>query len=159
MAATPRLQKELNSLRQMNYTVALEQPNLWTLSISGPQTSPFEGGTFQIAIGLNNFPFSGPSITFRTMIYHPDISTTGLVSPPAIQTSPDQWTPTTSLVQVINSTLNLMLTPNVTGQNPNNPEALNNFNSGQWDTIARSWTLQYASNAAPAWYYSNFKLY
>jgi len=119
-----------------NYIVLKEQSALWSLCVAGPETSPFEGGTFQIAIGLDNFPYSGPTITFRTKIYHPDINAVGVVAPSAIQTS-KQWNPSTNLLQVINTILAIMITPCMTIDPNYNREASNSYSQNQWDAIAR----------------------
>lgn len=62
-----------------NYIVTKEKDNLWVIFVAGPETSPFEGGQFQVEFKLDNFPFKGPVVTYRTKIHHPNISEKGEV--------------------------------------------------------------------------------
>ena len=68
---------------------------LWFLSsqeITGPEDSPYEGGTFELDLSLpTTYPFEPPRLRFITPIYHPNIDNTGricldtLKMPPSVQ--------------------------------------------------------------------------
>ncbi len=45
--------------------------------MAGPEQTPFEGGQFEIEFKLDNFPFKGPVVSFKTKIYHPNVMVNG----------------------------------------------------------------------------------
>lgn len=79
MAATRRLQKELQDLRKANLRcfrdIRVDESNL--LSWQGlivPDSAPYNKGAFRIEITFPaEYPFKPPKILFRTKIYHPNI--------------------------------------------------------------------------------------
>lgn len=109
--------------------------------LSGPESSPFEGGQFQIELKLDNFPFKGPIVTYRTKIYHPNINEKGEVCEDMIETGP-KWAPTKKLVSVMEKLRSLMLVPNL--ETPMNNEAAVDHKNGTWAQKAKQLTQQYA---------------
>lgn len=59
------------------YVVEAPSDTVWNIIIAGPETTPFEGGQFQIEFKLDNFPFKGPVVSFKTPIYHPNVTNNG----------------------------------------------------------------------------------
>uniref|UniRef100_A0A672KDH7 Ubiquitin-conjugating enzyme E2Nb n=1 Tax=Sinocyclocheilus grahami TaxID=75366 RepID=A0A672KDH7_SINGR len=48
--------------------------------ISGPQDSPFEGGTFKLELFLpEEYPMAAPKVRFMTKIYHPNVDKLGRI--------------------------------------------------------------------------------
>lgn len=44
-------------------------------SFKGPSGTPYEGGTYEVAINIpNEYPFKPPVMKFTTKIWHPNIS-------------------------------------------------------------------------------------
>lgn len=44
-------------------------------SFNGPPGTPYEGGTFDIAIDIpNEYPFRPPTMKFATKVWHPNVS-------------------------------------------------------------------------------------
>lgn len=83
-----------------NYIVVQEKDNLWNITIAGPESSPFEGGQFTIEFKLDNFPFKGPIVTYKTKIHHPNINEKGEVCEDMIETG-SKWAPTKKLTAIM----------------------------------------------------------
>lgn len=48
--------------------------------ITGPQDSPFEGGTFKLELFLpEEYPMAAPKVRFMTKIYHPNVDKLGRI--------------------------------------------------------------------------------
>eukprot|EP00775_Hariotina_reticulata_P000167 gene167-355_t len=47
---------------------------VWRALLKGPPETPFEGGTFELAINVpEQYPLVPPSVRFRTKIFHPNV--------------------------------------------------------------------------------------
>jgi ubiquitin-conjugating enzyme E2 D/E len=61
-------------------TTALEDPFTWFAVIKGPDSSPFEGGTFKLKVNIpEEYPAVPPKVEFLTPVYHPNISSNGSI--------------------------------------------------------------------------------
>jgi ubiquitin-protein ligase len=49
---------------------------------------------------LDNFPFKGPIVSFKTQIYHPNVDEKGDICADMLETG-DKWAPTKKLVKVM----------------------------------------------------------
>lgn len=115
MAATRRLQKELQDLRKANLRcfrdIRVDESNL--LSWQGlivPENAPYSKGAFRIEITFPaEYPFKPPKILFRTKIYHPNIDEKGQVCLPIV--SVENWKPATKTDQVIQALVALVNEP------------------------------------------------
>lgn len=48
--------------------------------IPGPSGSPYEGGLFEVSIGIpTEYPFSPPRLQFMTKVYHCNIAPSGAI--------------------------------------------------------------------------------
>lgn len=115
MAATRRLQKELQDIRKANMKcfrdIRVDETNI--LSWQGlivPDCAPYSKGAFRIEINFPaEYPFKPPKILFRTKIYHPNIDEKGQVCLPII--SVENWKPATKTDQVIQALVALVNEP------------------------------------------------
>ncbi|KAF8340442.1 ubiquitin-conjugating enzyme/RWD-like protein [Cantharellus anzutake] len=120
----------------------------WNGSIPGPAGSPYEGGVFEFTLTLpHDYPFTAPKITFKTRIYHMNISQNGHICLDILKTA---WSPALSLFKVILSLSSLLTDPN-----PADPLVAPiaqeyKRNRALHDQTARNWTLLYAKKAPPA---------
>ncbi|KAJ1704039.1 hypothetical protein LUZ63_003818 [Rhynchospora breviuscula] len=79
-------------------------------SITGPVSSPYEGGTFTIDIRLpNGYPFEPPKMQFVTKVWHPNISSqNGAI---CLDILKDQWSPALTLKTALLSLQALLSSP------------------------------------------------
>ena len=104
MAATRRLQKELQDIRKAGLKsfrdVAVDEQNI--LSWQGllvPDQPPYSKGAFRVDIQFPaEYPFKPPKISFKTRIYHPNVDEKGQVCLPIV--AAENWKPATKTDQV-----------------------------------------------------------
>jgi ubiquitin-conjugating enzyme E2 S len=59
--------------------------------ITGPQETPYEGGTFRVKLIVSSdFPYGAPKGIFMTKIYHPNVSEKGEI---CVNTLKRDWNP------------------------------------------------------------------
>ena len=115
----------------------------WSAMIFGPPDSPFTGGVFDLSIRFpSDYPFKPPIITFKTKIYHPNITAAGGI---CLDILKGQWSPALTTAKVLLSILSLL-----TDANPNDPlmpEIANQYKNDRaaYDETAKEWTRLYAS--------------
>ncbi|TFK24559.1 hypothetical protein FA15DRAFT_619125 [Coprinopsis marcescibilis] len=115
---------------------------LWRGSIPGPEGSVYEGGTFHLEVVLpQDYPFSAPKVTFKTRIYHMNISDNGNI---CIDILKNNWSPALSLFKVLLSLSSLLTDPNP--KDPLVPSIATQYTRSrkQHDAMAREWTSLYA---------------
>jgi ubiquitin-protein ligase len=116
----------------------------WEASIEGPESSPYEGGTFFLEIFFPKaYPFKPPKVSFRTKIFHCNIaSKTGSICLDLLKT---QWSPVLTVNKLLLSIVTLL-----TDANPNDPlvpevARLYTRDRSTHDDTAREWTKKYAT--------------
>jgi len=115
MAATRRLQRELQDIRKANppsfRDIVVDDSNIlhWT-GLLVPDCAPYSKGAFRIEIIFPvEYPFKPPKVTFKTKIYHPNVDEKGQVCLPIV--TAENWKPATKTDQVINALLSLINEP------------------------------------------------
>jgi len=115
MAATRRLQKELQDIRKAGLKsfrdiIVDEQNILQWQGLLVPDAPPYSKGAFRIDIQFPaEYPFKPPKICFKTKIYHPNVDEKGQVCLPII--SAENWKPATKTDQVIQALVSLINEP------------------------------------------------
>merc|ERR1711862_653607 len=84
MALSRRIIKETQRLmtETAGITASLHEDNLryFDVIITGPSTSPYEGGIFKLELFLpEEYPMCPPKVRFLTKIYHPNIDKLGRI--------------------------------------------------------------------------------
>jgi len=148
MSATKRIQNELKDLKRdppQNCSAGPEGDDAykWTGCIMGPSDSPFAGGLFNLKIQFPvDYPFKCPNVTFTTKIYHPNISSAGVICLDILKT---QWSPALTISKVLLSICSLLTDPNPA--DPLMPEIAHQYvnDRATYDLTAREWTNTYAT--------------
>nr|XP_061813026.1 ubiquitin-conjugating enzyme E2 N-like [Nerophis lumbriciformis] len=110
--------------------------------ISGPQDSPFEGGTFKLELFLpEEYPMAAPKVRFMTKIYHPNVDKLGRI---CLDILKDKWSPALQIRTVLLSIQALLSAPN-----PDDPlanDVAEKWKTNEADAIetAKQWTRLYA---------------
>ncbi|TRY62725.1 hypothetical protein TCAL_16598 [Tigriopus californicus] len=115
MAATRRLQKELQDIRKAGpksfRDIQVDEQNIlqWQ-GLLVPDSPPYAKGAFRIDIQFPaEYPFKPPRIAFKTRIYHPNVDEKGQVCLPIV--SAENWKPATKTDQVIQALVSLINQP------------------------------------------------
>jgi len=121
----------------------------WEASVTGPSSSPYEGGKFVLDIRLpNNYPLEPPHIVFRTPILHPNVSfPDGEI---CLDVLKSQWSPALSLQKVLLSISSLLTDPNFS--DPLNASATSLFyrNSAAYYAQCRAMVQKHAKSGSSA---------
>jgi ubiquitin-conjugating enzyme E2 N len=138
-----RVQKDLAQLNRkpiQGMEVNANPDNLRSLKvkISGPVSSPYQGGIFYLELFLDeNYPMKPPKARFLTKIYHPNIDKLGRI---CLDILKDKWSPMLSIGTLLTSIQGLLSTPN-----PDDPlanDVANHWKKDEKDAkrTAKQWT-------------------
>lgn len=145
---TARLKKELKDMQRnapAGCTATNSGPfiNQWDATIQGPEGSLYEGGVFKLLIIFPaEYPFKPPQVTFKTRIFHPNISPNGSVCLNILK--PDMWEPRLTVANLLTSIRVLLSQPN--GESPSNTDAgmAMMMDKQRFEQMARDWTRRFA---------------
>ncbi|CAF1491637.1 unnamed protein product [Didymodactylos carnosus] len=119
-------------------------PFYWEAIIFGPKETNYEDGQFLVAIHIPPaYPLKSPQFTFKTKIYHPNISLEGEICP--LNNLRSTWYPLLTIEKILLN-IYLILTTDINSDDPFNVEASNYFKNDRhkFDEIAREWTRKHA---------------
>jgi len=144
-----RLQKELQNIvtappEGCSASVVDGDMMHWAATILGPPDSVYEGGVFHLDIHFPaDYPFSPPKITFRTKIFHPNVSAnTGNICLDILKK--DKWSPALTIGSTLLSIVSLLTDPNAA--DPLNGDAGRMYiqSYDRFAQTAREWTARFA---------------
>ncbi|KAF8065630.1 PEX4 [Scenedesmus sp. PABB004] len=123
---------------------------VWRALLKGPSETPFEGGTFELAISVpEQYPLVPPAVRFRTKIFHPNVHfKTGEICLDILKTA---WSPAWTLHSVCQAVMALMSDP--APDSPLNCDAGNLLRGGDtrgYNSLAKMYTLECAAAPGPA---------
>lgn len=124
--------------------VYLNDDFTWTAFITGVpiKGTPYEGGKFELELTLpNDYPFHPPRVKFITPIMHCNITHDGTVSLDILH---DNWSPSLTIKQVIQSVCVLLNYPNPHGCVSPDIGKLYNENKAEHDKQIKEHTQRYA---------------
>jgi ubiquitin-protein ligase len=82
----------------------------WNVYIRGPEETPYAGGVYSCVLDVgNDYPLKPPTLTFKTKIFHPNISEGGGV---CIDILKGQWSPVLDIRKIMISICSLLSDPN-----------------------------------------------
>ena len=83
---------------------------LWTATIDGPADTPYAGLVFKLSMEFaNNYPYSPPTVLFKTPIYHPNVDFSGRI---CLDILKDKWSAIYNIGTVLLSLQSLLGEPN-----------------------------------------------
>ena len=114
----------------------------WQATIMGPPDSPYAGGIFFLTIHFpTDYPFKPPKVAFSTRIYHPNITSNGIISLNILRS---EWYPGLSISNVLLSICSFMCDPDP--DNPLVPDVARIYKKdrSRYNETAKEWTRKYA---------------
>jgi ubiquitin-conjugating enzyme E2 C len=110
-----RLQSELMSLMMSSPPGISAFPNdgnllSWTATIVGPADTPYAGLVLKLSFAFSaNYPYSPPTVLFKTPIYHPNIDFSGRI---CLDILKEKWSAIYNVQSVLLSLQSLLGEPN-----------------------------------------------
>ncbi|CAH0717583.1 unnamed protein product, partial [Brenthis ino] len=119
-ARTSRLMREIKSLETDPPWGITCSPDtgegfdILHVKLSGPRSSPYEGGVFELVINVpDRYPFEPPQVKFVTPVYHPNIDKGGRICMNMLKMPPKgSWLPTITIETLLISVQALLAAPN-----------------------------------------------
>jgi ubiquitin-protein ligase len=83
----------------------------WNAIIEGPKETPFEGGSFALAIEFPaDYPIRPPTVKFVTPVFHPNVTKEGGI---CLNLLKEDWKPLITMPALLSSIRLLLATPNM----------------------------------------------
>ncbi|KAL1311438.1 hypothetical protein AAFC00_001599 [Neodothiora populina] len=152
MSANKRIVNELaqitaDPVQDTTITLPSEQDIFkWEAKMTGPAESVYANGRFTLEISLpKEYPFKPPTISFKTKIYHPNVTNDAKGSMCLGILRSDSWKPPNRIREVLVLVRQILIQPQpddavesgIADQYKKDKEA--------FDKIAREWVGKYAS--------------
>mmetsp|Transcript_14555 Transcript_14555/g.42549 ORF Transcript_14555/g.42549 Transcript_14555/m.42549 type:complete len:159 (-) Transcript_14555:498-974(-) len=120
---------------------------IWRGLLAGPKDTPYEGGTFELAINVpEQYPLVPPVVRFRTKVFHPNVHfKTGEI---CLDILKNAWSPAWTLTSTCQAVLALMSSS--APDSPLNCDAGNLLRAGDvrgYNSMARMYTREFAMSA------------
>ena len=87
-----------------------ENMTVWTATIDGPADTPYANLVFKLSMEFaQNYPYSPPTVLFKTPIYHPNVDFSGRI---CLDILKDKWSAIYNITTVLLSLQSLLGEPN-----------------------------------------------
>ncbi|KAF7730526.1 hypothetical protein EC973_001907 [Apophysomyces ossiformis] len=148
--ALKRIQRELGDIIRNptpGIVVTAEENDVfrWKGLLSGPENSPYKGGTFKLDIVFSaDYPFKPPTIKFMTKIYHPNIDDDGAICMDLLKA--DVWKPANRVIQILEALIILLEEPNPDDALVGSIAEVYNSNRAKFRKLAKEYVDKFASS-------------
>ena len=148
--AVKRLQKELKKFNEEEpeglSAGPIDDSDMfkWEASLTGPEDSPFEGGTFRLELEFpKDYPFKAPKVVLKTMIYHPNVNNS--THSICLGILKDDWNPEISVSQILVAIQDLLKNP--AADHPLDKDVTKVYLEDKelYQKTAKEWTEKYAN--------------
>ncbi|KAM0703508.1 hypothetical protein Q7P35_009447 [Cladosporium inversicolor] len=153
MAQNKRILKELADINQQPPAGCTITPNEndinnWEVIMQGPAESVYEGGNFKIHVTLpKDYPFKPPGISFKTKIYHPNVSNDDRGAMCLGMLRPDEWKPPNKIKDVLALVRTVLAAPQPDDAVETGIADQFKSDRAAFDKNAKDWVNRYAKGA------------
>ncbi|KAG9240695.1 ubiquitin-conjugating enzyme/RWD-like protein [Calycina marina] len=105
---------EISESPPSGINVSLDNDNVhkWNVVMAGPEGSPYAGGTFHLSLTLPpEYPFKAPVLSFKTRIYHPNVTNDEKGSMCIGILKSESWKPSSKILAVLLAVQDLLREP------------------------------------------------
>eukprot|EP01026_Neomeris_dumetosa_P055013 TRINITY_DN4972_c0_g1_i2.p2 TRINITY_DN4972_c0_g1~~TRINITY_DN4972_c0_g1_i2.p2 ORF type:complete len:182 (+),score=8.07 TRINITY_DN4972_c0_g1_i2:83-547(+) len=137
--------QEINDARIPNLQFSPINDNMkeWLLIITGPENSPYEGGTFFVKISFTeNYPLQPPIVKFKTVTFHCNVDQNGDVNVESLLSR--TWSPVIQLKSLVVQIVEMFQKPIITNACNKQIAKLYIEDRQKYDVIAKQWTKEFA---------------
>ncbi|GAB7355558.1 hypothetical protein MBLNU459_g6032t1 [Dothideomycetes sp. NU459] len=118
---------------------------LWEAEMAGPAESLYAGGKYKLEIALpKEYPFKPPVISFRTKIYHPNVTNDDKGSMCLGILRSDQWKPPNRIREVLSLVRAILIEPQPDDAVESSIADQYKNKRADFDKIAKEWVVKYA---------------
>ena len=145
--AKRRLLKDLSAISKYEDESIFARPLeddifTWVAIITGPQNTPYEGGTFSLILCFDDeYPSHPPEVSFLSEMFHPNIYPNGDLCLDIIK---NKWSPSYDVLSILLSVQSLLNDPN--NESPANPQA-----AKMHDTDPEEYTQRVRTTVEGSW--------
>ncbi|PYI01383.1 ubiquitin conjugating enzyme [Aspergillus sclerotiicarbonarius CBS 121057] len=151
MGSQKRIAKELAELVESppeGIVVKLaDESNLytWNVYMDGPEGSPYYNGKFILNLSLpTEYPFKPPTVSFKTKIYHPNVTNDDKGSMCLGMLRADEWKPSSRIQAVLQFARQLLAEPMPDDAVEGRIAEQYKNDRKRYDEVAKEWTRKYA---------------
>ncbi|RAK98281.1 putative ubiquitin conjugating enzyme (UbcB) [Aspergillus ibericus CBS 121593] len=151
MGSQKRIAKELAELVESppeGILVKLaDESNLytWHIYMDGPEGSPYYNGKFLLNLTLpTEYPFKPPTVSFKTKIYHPNVTNDDKGSMCLGMLRADEWKPSSRIQAVLQFARQLLAEPMPDDAVEGRIAEQYKNDRKRYEEVAKEWTRKYA---------------
>jgi len=118
---------------------------LWDVHMDGPADTPYASGKFHLQVTIpKEYPFKPPAISFRTKVYHPNVSNDDRGAMCLGMLKAEEWKPPNKIADVLRLVLTVLAAPQPDDAVEASIADQFRNNRADFDKTAREWTAKYA---------------